>query len=304
MEELARMQAAKGSERAGKSGSSKKNSHHRTDSPDPLQVFDFTEAEEAVIHALVEHGDQSVSKLARMARLPRTTTYSVLKRLKERGIVRRKSKGYRSVWGLVAPPKLKKRVVTGLEHIDRDLTVGQLEEELGVKVPETAEFFVFRGIENMLQVYQWMVLNHFNQRVLGIQTRSSMESINAKLHPEKVAQLNDIVKDSKVIVDAILPESIQEIYRKLFAGKQRLAKSVEGRTMAAHLVSDKLLSFNSDLLIGNDVALLANWDEEALVLIRNADMVALLRCLFETFREIGKTFDHNALVRSIIAEAE
>lgn len=267
---------------------------------DSLSLFDFTEAEESIVNTLLEKGPQSVSSLGRIADIPRTTAYSVLKRLQERGMVRRQSRSYASVWNIVSSTKLKKRMASGLEYLDRELTVEQLEAELHVKVSETVEFFVFNGVDAMFHVYQWMMINHFNQRVCGIQPRASMETILAKLHPEKVAQLNDVVKDNKVIMDAVLPESIQEYYRTILLGQPRLAKSIEGRTAAVHLVPDAILPFNADLLVGRNTALLANWDEEALVLIKNASMVLLLRCLFEMLQHEGRSFDHNAFVRSLI----
>ncbi len=65
---------------------------------DELRAFDFTDAEEKIVETLSFMQNVSVSKLSRKADVPRTTVYSALLRLKERGFVRRVRKGQRSLW--------------------------------------------------------------------------------------------------------------------------------------------------------------------------------------------------------------
>jgi len=273
-------------------------------SEEELAIFGLTSAEAKIALGLIELGPTGVSKLSRETRLPHTTVHSAVRRLREQGLVRRVSKGYRSVWKVVRVESIRKKLNIALKPLEGDVTRETLGESLGVKVPETTEFFVFRGIDSLLRVYQWFFLNHRNDCVCGIQTAHSSESIYKKLNYETVAQLNDAVKTNKIIMDAILPESIMSFYRQNVAQNRRLASSIEGRTTSVHLIPDKLLSFNADMVIARDTAFLANWEEETLILIKNPDFITLLQNMFEFLKQAGTPFDQNAYMRQLINDAE
>lgn len=266
-----------------------------------LQVLNLTPAEEKTLQALLQGKTLSISALAREAILPRMTVRACLLRLHKRGLVRHEGSGYRSLWKIVNREKLQKRLWEGLTYLDSKLSKAELSERIGVKISETTEFFAFQGVDNILKLYQWFFLNHFGQRVRGIQPTQSSQSILKKLNPQKVAQINDSVKQNRLIINAILPESIKEVYRSL-ASNPELLSSISGRTTAVHLVPDPLLQFNADMILGAKIAIFANWEEEVAVLIRNPEFVKLLSNLYELLAQVGKTFDQNEFVAKLVED--
>jgi len=267
-----------------------------------LQVLDLTPAEEKTLQVLLEGKTLSVSAIARTATLPRMTVHACLQRLHGRGLVRHEGTGYRSLWRIVGREKLQRKLWEGLTYLDNKLSKAELSERIGVKISETTEFFAFQGVDNILKLYQWFFLNHFGQRVRGIQPNPSSKTILEKLNPQKVAQINASVKQNRLIIEAILPESVKEIYRAMAAKDPSLLSTVAGRTTAVHLVPDPLLQFNADMILGPRIAIFANWAEEVAVLIRNPEFIKLLSNLYDLLAQTGKSFDQNAFVAKLIEE--
>lgn len=246
---------------------------------DALQVLDLTEAETAIVNALLEKGSQSVSKLGVSADFPRTTVYSALQRLRERGLVRRTSGGYASVWALVPPSDLKQELSSSLAYLDRDITRGELERTLGVKTTENKSFFAFSGVEAMLQVYQWLVINHFHETVCRVQPYTAAAAMFGKLQKEKVAQLSHALKDNKVALELIISEKAKALYKVALHKKTPLSDSLADDIQHACVVTDDLLPFHIELIIGKNMALLLDWKECNLTLIKHPETVQFLRSM-------------------------
>lgn len=272
-------------------------------SSDQLRVLGLTRAEEKVLDALLKGGTMSVTALSRFSRVPRTTIHAVLDRLHSRGLVRHVDSTYRSLWRVVGRSKLQNRLASGITYFDEHLSAQEISEKIGVNVSEKTQFLTFQGLDSLLKVYLWFFLNHHGQRLRGIQSNLSSETIVKKLGAEKTAQINDVVKTSRIIVEAILPESVVNLYRNIATKDLGLLKTVEGRTTAVHLVPDALLQFNADLLLGRDTAIFANWDEEVLVLIRNPEFTKMISNLYDLMAQMGKSFDQNAFVRGLVEES-
>jgi hypothetical protein len=76
--------------------------------------------------------------------------------------------------------------------------------------------------------------------------------------------------------------------------------SMEGRTAAMRFVSDEMLDFNSELLIFRDKMLMTHWQDEATVMIKNTDMLAMMRKLYRLLYEAGHTIDQNEFLRRLL----
>ena len=266
-----------------------------------LRTLDLTHAEEKTLQVLLAGKTLSISALAREAILPRMTVKACLDRLHRRGLVRHVGTGYRSLWKIAGREKLQNQLWEGISYLDSKLSKAELSERLGVKISESTEFFAFQGVDNIQKLYLWFFLNHFGQRVRGIQPNLSSRTIMEKLGAEKVTQINDSVRQNRLIIEAILPESVKEAYRSMVDDPELLS-SVCGRTTAVYLVPDSLLQFNADMILGNNIAIFANWQEEVAVLMRNPEFLKILNVLYDLLAQVGKSFDQNAYVASLIEQ--
>jgi sugar-specific transcriptional regulator TrmB len=249
---------------------------------------------------LLEHGPQSISKLNRSTGVARTTIYSALLRLKKRGLVRRKSQGYASVWSVAPSEKLKKQLSSSFFYLNRDITSEQLEAELGVRVSGATDFFIFQGLDALLQAYQWFVLNHRNTLIQGMHSRSMFEASLRTAGTDNMARLSDFFKENKISSEVILPESITDFYQSHAASHLQFLQSLEQQPMTVFLVPDVLMSPTSNFIVAEESGLIVNWNTQTLVLTKNTQTTALLRCLFESLRDQGKLFDQATFLHTLI----
>lgn len=269
---------------------------------DEWELLDFTDAEAKVIHALLEKGAQSVSALARRAGLPRSTADSILRRLHERRIVRRVSKGYASVWRLVRPEKLKSEFERTADAFGIGDAKERIEKEIGVKVSENTEVHVYRGIDIVLEVY-WHLLDsvHREERIYAIETAEAVRDFRQCVEPQKAIAFTRFISSRKIIIEAVFPESITDAYREFARENPKWAETFVPRMQATRVVPDALLPGTMELIIYGNRVTIVNYKEELLVLIQNEEMVLLFKALYRLMYEAGRSFDQNEFVRSLIA---
>ena len=271
-------------------------------SEEELGIFGLSSAETKIIIGLIEQGPTGVSKLSRETGISHTTIHSALRRLRSQGLVNRVSKGYASVWDVVNVDKIRKRLNRALEPLEADVSRENVNKKLEFEPSNVKEFFTFQGVEALLKVYQWFFLNHRNNRVCGIQTTHSAETLYTKIAPELIAQINAVVNDNRVVVDAIMADSVKAFYERHMPQNRYIVRSMESRMASVHIIPDLFMDFNADMIISHDTAFIANWESETLILIKNPDLIKLLKNLFEFLRYAGKLFDQKDFIHKLIEE--
>jgi len=265
---------------------------------DNLHIFGFTDAEAKAVLALVEKGPLRVSTLGRTADIPRTTAYSVLKRLKKRGFVKRIAKGvHRERWRIARLPQLKKRVREALETFERDDTSPAPRQTLGsVSVPDI-DIAVFRGRDEVLKVYAQMVKLHQAERVYAVQGNRSADRAIQMIGKEYLFSLHEQFKKRGVILEGINGEHVQNLFRALSAEE---LESHFGRSIISTLVPDKDMDFDMDLLVMRDAVLFIEIESETVIVIRHHGIVRLVRSLVQMAQAFGHAFNMNEFLREII----
>lgn len=274
---------------------------------DEWEIFDFTEAEAKIVHALKEKGTLSVSALSRAVKLPRSTVDDALKRLNERRLVRRVSKGYASVWRLVKPVQLAQEfnevadslgAISEAEQRRRDMR-----DVFGVRISETSEVKIYRGAENIVRVY----INFFTRsgidRVHAIQTAEAARSWLERMPPKFTKEVNEEIKKSGLVLEGVLTEDIKDIYRLFVERDPTWADAFGERPrQAIRLVSKEWLTGNMEFLISKKMVVMNNWPEDMIIVIEDANVALFLEKLYGFLFEAGKTFDQNEFVRNLVNE--
>ena len=271
------------------------------------EVFDFTEAEAKVVQALIEKEALSVSALGRTADIPRSTTDDVLKRLKERNLVRRVSRGYTSVWRLAIPAYIKKRLAEaghtlGVSTHTRAHTLP--DSTFREEISDQSGLMLVRGIPGLLRLYEEMYSGHKHERVLFTQTTTAVSDIRKKVPTEDIKRINEIGKKHKGIIEMIATEGVQKEYRLLAKHDVKWAPSLIGRLAIMHIVPDEYLGdLPAEVTLFRDELLLTNWREETGIVIKNEDIAHLMRNILNAVAYgVGYTFNIGAFVRDLIEE--
>lgn len=266
-----------------------------------LKVFDFTDAEAQVLFTLVEKGATQVSSLSRGADVPRTTVYSALLRLKDRGFVKQIYKGHlNKKWRVVKSEKLEALIDKGLVEL------GQKEEEKEGEVMKGIDaadigVTVYRGKRQIEKAYENMLKLSKTERVYFIQGNKSVEMGLKKIDKQYLFDFHSKFKKSRVIIEGANGESVLHAFQSLSVDN---LKSHLNRMIVSTLLPDKYMDFGVDAVIFRDVVLIVNIKEETVIFIRNNAVVELFKHFYDLLIDNGRKIDLNAHIRNIIEEKE
>lgn len=173
------------------------------------------------------------------------------------------------------------------------------ERQLRLKVSRETEFVVYVGWRNMVHVYEREIAVHPRERLLVIQSTQSARTALHKAGESGFEPINRAIKENKLIVETIISRSMFSLYHE--HGRAWL-QSMEGRMSAVRVVPDTVLDFSAELALFRNIALFTNWEEEVLILIKNRDLLAMIKHLYTLLYETGETVDQNEYIRKLIRE--
>lgn len=261
-------------------------------------LLGFDELDSSLLRLLGDSGTLSVAEMTRKAKHPRSSIVDSLARLHRRGWVRKARVGVRTHWKLGNIVAIREQAHAFISLL-RNASSHEDEGIVHVPISADTEFSVHSGIASILQLYRTTVRVHASKRMRVIQSTESAKALFARVKVADLISVNEAIKRHSMIVDAIVTPSILA----LSTDQSREWKaSMEGRTAATVLVPDNILPFAAEMLIFDDVALMTNWREETCILVRNQDLVEMLKALHSSLRLLGDTFDPNAFIRGSLVE--
>jgi len=267
-----------------------------------LGIFGLTAIESKIVLCLLENGLTSVNKISRVTNIPHTSVHSALRRLGDQGLVRRVSKGYASIWEVVGLEKIRPKISKALKPFGSTLSTVDLDGYVDTNVSDRADFQVFRKTEPILRVIQWFFLNHRGKNVCEIQGINTLKHMIKKLGGETMAQLNDFMVTSQIHTDLIITQSSIEVSSKYVSTDLRLASSLKNRSITAYIAPDECFEQGIQTMVASDVAVIINWEEARLELIKDTNILKLLIGLFECAKKNGQFFDYSTYIQHLIEE--
>ena len=267
---------------------------------DDLKVFGFTDAEAQVLFVLDEAGPVTVSSLSRKGDIPRTTVYSTLLRLKDRGFVRRVTKGQK-MWKIVRHSKLKRLVQENLNHFDSNTDVAKKEEIVGGIDAEEIGIIVYRGKRQIQRAYESMLDLNKAERVFAIQGNKSAELALKKLEKQYLFDFHDKFKKAHIIMEGINGELALTLFRELDVPT---LKSHLNRMLIASVLPDRYMDFDEDVLVFRETVIFINLDKEIVIFVRNKALVEMFNHFAVFFQDMGEKINMNKHILKIIEEKE
>jgi len=267
-----------------------------------LSIFGLTSIEARIVLCLLERGHCGVSSISRAIDIPHTSVHSAIRRLGEQGFVRRVSKGYASVWKVVGLEKIRPKISKALKPFGSEFSKEELEEYVGAKASDREDFQVFREVEPILRVFQWFFLNHRGENVREIQGANSLKQSIHRLGGETTAQLSDFMVTNQIHTDLVMTQSSRDTYGEDVVADLRLATSLRNRIITSHLIPDEYFKQSTHTMIASNAAIIVNWDETTLELVKESNFLKLLTGLFENLKKNGQFFDYSAYIQHLIEE--
>jgi DNA-binding HxlR family transcriptional regulator len=266
---------------------------------DQRLTLGLSKAENKILN-FVKNEALSISEIARQTRISRTSLYSMLQALQTRGLVRRAGKGKRHFWQLVSLPLIHERFFNILD----ELNVKPSEKQVSIISSQDSQYKIYRGKENVVQIYEELGKLPRFSRLYGIQPNVSAYSVMKQFPFDRLVTLNQDIKKRKIIVEAILQENFLSYYisqlRKEKKPVKDIFKAYGGRLADTTYVPKEYLNFDSELFFYRDVVVILNWQELIAVVIKNKEIFGIMRELFNVVKNYGKKVDQNPQVIKIL----
>jgi DNA-binding Lrp family transcriptional regulator len=258
----------------------------------PGQVLGLSDKEKKVYDALSVDEPQSVTKVGKEAGIPRMTAHYALQRFLERGLAERIKRDNQFLYTKVSFAELAKDVL---------LPEGEISSgALSVPVGEEVDLVVYKGFEEILQMYEKISANHPHKRLKTIQTTASTDHIYANFSIERLDEVHKIMNEHDIIVeDVVEKDFFAPMYKHYPDDFKAAAESFLGRTTVTYALPENYIDFTTDMAIFDDLVVFIDWAKPVAIVVRTDQIVAMCLSFYGIlkskaekiqFRELAKPY--------------
>jgi sugar-specific transcriptional regulator TrmB len=255
-----------------------------------FELLGLTSHEKGVFRVLDTEKAFSVTEIAQLASIPRTTVYSVIHHLHNRGLVHKVSYGKRHKWKSWPIAKIKRKtteLLLSLEEGDHQDSNKESEVIAGVEAQELS-IRVYRGKSQVKQAYEQMLLLSRTERIIVIQGNPSARKVLDVLDREYIIEFQERFRKAHVIIEGINGEVLTSLLSGL---TQKEKDSHRRRMLVSTLVPDQYMEFGLDILIIRDTIFLIDIVREQVISITQSELVKFLRSMASLMKVFGKSFN-------------
>lgn len=230
-----------------------------------------------------------VATIARDTKLPRTSVDAIVDRLTNRGLLQKKKRVKRFYY-----QKNSDRLIMQGLFPQKTLPEG----EYVMPLLNNAGIIVHSGTNKLLKLYESLFTKYSDSRIYGIQPTASVLYILNKLSQKKINYINSLVTKNKVVNEVILEEDYFDEIKKMnpINFKSWLRVFID-RAAITHVVKKGTISFQSELILHNETAILVDWQNSIAIEIFHPEIVKMLGNLFENFQSLGTRVEYRTLVQ-------
>lgn len=252
------------------------------------QLLGLTKNEQKVVET-VAHEEKIVATIAREAKLPRTTVDDIAERLALRGLLQKTKKSKRFYYKKASATSLIQTLFP--QNLPQGIHALPLLEGAGI--------ILHSGTNELMQVYENLFTNSSTNRIYGIQPTASALAILEKIPHSKINYLNSLISKNKLVMESVLEadyfEKIKGVYEKKFAHWQKIFIN---RASITHIIEEKTISFQSELVLHGKVALLVDWQNSIAIEIFHPEITKTLLDLFHSFQKLGRRIELRTFSKS------
>lgn len=162
---------------------------------------------------------------------------------------------------------------------------------------------VHKGSESIRELIRDMMQNNKAQTLYGIQGDVVSIGWNKVFGVEGTNELNRMIKENDISVEAILPLGWFERQIKLMGVEW--AKDFAGREATnTNEIDEEYFDHGGQIFIFNKSVYLMSMSEEVVIEIRNSEVQRLLLSMFRFVQDNSHSFDVNARLQELIAKGE
>ncbi|MDQ5958009.1 MAG: iclR-type protein [Patescibacteria group bacterium] len=267
-----------------------------------IKLLGLSSRENHLLSGLLGEDALLITAIARTTRLKRTTLYSLLDRLHERGLVIKSRRGKRWYWQLAPEKQIQEKLFALAER--HRTTPDPHEKELGIIASQDTEYKLYRGQKKLGTIYAELAYLPRGTRLFGIQPNESIASVIKNAPSKIIANINESFKNRGIIIEAILAEDFVEQYVRILRTENippaEILRTFGERLAITTYVPKGTLDFNAELIFYGNTLLILDWRELSAVVIKNKNVVGILKAMFDLAKLAGRRVDQNKKVADVI----
>jgi hypothetical protein len=259
-------------------------------------ILGLSRKEHAVFSSLT-HEAQSITHIARKARLPVRTAGFTMRKLHERSLVRRVTGGH-ATWKRAADAAIARQVNKSIH----DLTGSRPEHTHATRAftfsRPKIKVRLIKGVKDIALVYHQAYASRKSERIFLTQSPSAVHKFTADKRIAHLARrANKIGEEYKGILELIMSDETKPIFAG-FAKSPKWIKSQEKRLLDISLVPREYLPDTfGEIFIFQDNVMLTDWATEVAVIITNHHIAKLVNAVYQGCKDQGRTFDAHGFVK-------
>lgn len=228
---------------------------------------------------VLEKSPLNTSEAAKKAALPRVTVLRLLSGFYKRGLIVRHKAAREVRWSLVAPKLVRKRLELSQEERERT-AFGKL-----IPLSDIASVSVYKGYHEMLLSNQkFLQTGQAGERFYCIESNAIWRHV-AKTPTADWVHLNNLLKQKKIFAEILIEPGYQ---KALGFVEGKLTDSFFAISKDTRVLPAELMQAPIEIMIFQDKALIADWEQLIAVEITSASMVKALKGLFVTLQNISR----------------
>jgi predicted transcriptional regulator len=263
-----------------------------------LELIGLRKREIKILTTLHVFGTLSVTKLAGRAKLPRTTTEAILRRLNERGYVRKVPHGKRHLWKATNVTKIKNRTDAAFDAIQSQVDPSFIGPVLESISAQDIGIQVFRGKKQVQAAYRELVPH--GGTVYSIQGAGFVEEcIRSVFDQNAQSDFHRLLIERNVIIESVVPDTAINAY---FAAEMDPSFWEQAFSVASrmHTVPSRYLAFACELAVFEDRAMITYPKEQLVTVIRYKPYIALFRAYFDLLTSLATPIDTYELKQQLL----
>lgn len=263
----------------------------------PEQALGLSDKEKKVYQALSNGEPQSVTEVGREADVPRMTAHYALQRFLERGLAERVKRDNQFLYTKVSFAELAKDVL---------LPEGEISSgALSVPVGEEVDLVVYKGFEEILQMYEKISASHPHQRLKTIQTTASTNHIYANFSIERLDTVHKIMNEHDIIVeDVVEKDFFAPMYKHYPDNFQEAAESFLDRTTVTYALPENYIDFTTDMAMFDDLVVFIDWEKPVAIVVRTDQIVDMCLSFYEILKSEAAKVQFRELAEEYLEKAD
>lgn len=262
-----------------------------------LHILGLRKKEIAVYTTLSVFGTLNVTKIAQRAKVSRTTAGPILKRLKEKGLVREVRIGGHNEWKANDVVKVRGRVNTAFDELQSKIVPGILGPILESIDAKDIGIKVFRGKKQLYEAYK-NIAQKPHRKMLGIQGAQFVGDYKKRVF-ERQSEMaaHRMLAENDVIYEGVMTkESLMMCYEL----DTQYLKSAFGRAMNVYLVPREVVDFAGEIVILENIVLFSIPKDMLMISVEHPVIVKALQSFFNILKQTGSKLDTYKFLQELL----